>query len=190
MTGLPETWCIGLDAWMIQDGNYGDFSVGQTVAFAVEFTGDLSVGSESISPIHETDSKYWVSGPVTAAEEELWMVDFGISALNTHPEGFQVGDHLEGIVALKVDAYDYAYWATRVVLPPAIYVWRVAGIDLQTAPWVETRSRYFERDEALWGWRSIDRTDAWSDDHGNGQYLLTCELHDVPPRRRHRRFLL
>ena len=31
-----ERWLFGLDAWVVQDGNYGDFSRGQVVDFAVE----------------------------------------------------------------------------------------------------------------------------------------------------------
>ena len=33
----PSTWNIGLSAWIVQDGNYPDFGVGETVKFAVEF---------------------------------------------------------------------------------------------------------------------------------------------------------
>ena len=34
---LGDEWLIGLSAWIIQDGNYGDFSVGQRAEFALEF---------------------------------------------------------------------------------------------------------------------------------------------------------
>lgn len=32
-----STFFIGLDSWIIQDGNYGDFHRGQEATFAVEF---------------------------------------------------------------------------------------------------------------------------------------------------------
>jgi hypothetical protein len=37
---VPGTWAIHLDSWIIQDGNYDDFSGGQDAAFAVEFYPD------------------------------------------------------------------------------------------------------------------------------------------------------
>ena len=32
-----ETLNIGIDSWIIQDGNYGNFVVGQDTKFAIEF---------------------------------------------------------------------------------------------------------------------------------------------------------
>jgi hypothetical protein len=32
-----ERWSLGLDAWIVQDGNYPDLESGQQAEFAVEF---------------------------------------------------------------------------------------------------------------------------------------------------------
>ena len=32
-----STWTLGLESWIIQDGNYGDFSTGQEVELAAEY---------------------------------------------------------------------------------------------------------------------------------------------------------
>jgi len=66
-----------------------------------------------------------------------------------------------------------------------MYTWRIDRIRLQTAPFVETTvigSRVMVRDQARLGYADIERTDAWNDDGGNGEYLLTCMRHDIPPR--------
>ncbi len=40
---------VGLDAWIIQDGNYGDFERGEVAEFALEFTLPVPSGGDSPS---------------------------------------------------------------------------------------------------------------------------------------------
>ena len=78
---------VGLSSWIIQDGNYRDFSVNQEARFALEFH------SESISPsgcraagaIHRNASRYQVCGKVIYSTEETWVLDAGFLAYQDSP---------------------------------------------------------------------------------------------------------
>lgn len=50
---LPGRWLIGMSAWVIQDGNYADFSVGQRAEFAIEFYAaeQLRAGAGPAAPL-------------------------------------------------------------------------------------------------------------------------------------------
>lgn len=190
---MTETIRVGLDAWIIQDGNYGDFLQGRTYAFALEFwpTKPLVVrhpnaidAPVSTSWLH--GSTYAVKGKVSFVGAGWWVLDVGIPMYLDHqdPPGPR-GAPVRGEIYIGIDHFAYFEAHSRQPDAPAlIHDWRIEAIELDTAPWVETRPRHFERDRSRQGWESVRQTEAWSDG-GRSAYVLTCSrLSDEP--RNHR----
>ena len=94
---------------------------------------------------------------------------------------------MSGIVHLEIDHFVYFESLYAVPgMPPLIYNWRIENVLQQTAPFIETRSETGHtkrtRDATKWGWKTIQGTDAWSDDGGYAEYLLVCALLNSKPR--------
>jgi hypothetical protein len=74
---------------------------------------------------------------------------------------------------------------------PLVYSWRINSILRQTAPFIEAGAdsgrlggrKLLVRDASKLGYEEIQRTDAWSDDHGSGEYILVCDLLPIPAKR-------
>lgn len=184
----PAEWLIGLPSWVIQDGNYVDFMVGQRRRFALQFFsdgfGDADVGARDAKPL--ADFSYEVSGQVVVAKRDLMMIDFGLLAYaDVRGPGPAHGAWVTGRVGLLVDCYSYfEIHAKKRGVPPAVYAWTVTGIWQQTAPFIPAEdARSWKRDLDRLGWRWLDRTDAWDDDDGHAEYLLRCRLEADEPTR-------
>ncbi|MCU1276669.1 MAG: hypothetical protein JWM53_215, partial [bacterium] len=173
---------IGLDAWIIQDGNYGDFEPGEH-AFAVEFTPfevSPSAGSQRTSLEHVRGAEHEVVGRVAKVfASSAWVIDVGILAYQDQapPPWATEGQYLSGRVYLGIDPFFYFEKLVRQPEVPAlIYRWTVEGIDLETTPWLDSRdARGRElrmRDAQRTSFVSVPRTDAWHDDGGHAHYVL------------------
>jgi hypothetical protein len=183
-------WVLGLSSWIVQDGNYGDFDRGDRFEAAVEFAFDeppqLVESSAQLSSSHVEGSTYDVVGRVVLVEADVWVIDIGIGIFSEHkpPLGLAVGDVLAGKVFVGVDPFFYfERLGQRPSMPPLIYTWKVTGIARQTAPFIETRPRLLVRDPSKLGWEEVERTNAWSDDDGRGDYVLRCALLPESPKR-------
>jgi hypothetical protein len=180
-------WVLDLASWIIQDGNYDEVTTGDHLDAAVEFgfeDAPTLTEAESPSASHDSGSTYDVAGRVELVEPEVWVVDIGITVFNEAPppRGVAVGDRVAGKFWLGV-AHSL-YRASLSGMPALIYSWRVVEILQQTAPFVpgpEPRTRV--RDASRLGWKTIERTNAWTDDDGSADYLLRCELLPEPLRR-------
>jgi hypothetical protein len=192
ISSSQSIWSIGLNAWIIQDGNYPDFAVGETVEFAVEFylrpgaPVDLCESEVCARPI--TENGYAVVAEKVLATEDVTVLDVGIlvyrdGALQL-PET-KVGDRLRTELGLSVDPFHYFERLSQDVSVPAlIYTWRITSILRQTAPFVETiaKSGPFaggtirSRDVSKLSYEEIAKTNAWKDDDGYGEYILRCDL--------------
>src|SRR5207302_7001326 len=116
--------------------------------------------------------------------DDAWVIDCGVKAFRKERlrPGVAEGSFVEGQLQFGVDPHMYfEYLAKRQTLPELIYSWEIAGIRMQTAPYVRAGDRGWVRDKTRLGWRDIDHTDAWHDDDGHADYLLECRLLDVPP---------
>lgn len=74
------TWSLGMDAWIVQDGNYGEFERGQVAELAVEFwPPERLVDAPSRTPhVRPTgDVSYDITGQVTAIRDNAWALDCG-----------------------------------------------------------------------------------------------------------------
>jgi hypothetical protein len=209
-----EKWLFGLASWVIQDGNYPDFSRGQEAEFAIEFQplgpifsspGPTSCALEAVRwTTHGADLSVgnaggdgaWAIGPgptydligrVVLRDETSWVLDFGVCAYCAERAPAWVVQN--GLVMLQaglaVDHFTYFESLARLDEYPAlIYEWKVERIGKQTAPWVEEQDRYFVRDDAKSAYVEIEATDAWADDGGHAEYILECTLLAEAPSRR------
>ena len=133
-----EEWLIGLSSWVIQDGNYVDFAVGERRRFAVGFfADDLHEGAPGLKHAKALgEGRYEMSGQVIVADDGLVMLDFGLLAYtDSRLPSAADGEWLAGRVSLEVDCYSYfEIHAKRPSVPPAVYGWTISGIWRQTAP--------------------------------------------------------
>lgn len=189
---MIDIFKIALNAWIIQDGNYGEFDVGDDVAFAIEFYADKqAVDVVAPSPAgrsvqHVVNATYRVSCPIVYLAAEWWVVDIGIPIYGQGlaPPGATLGKWLHGDISLGIDPFFYFERLAKMPGSPALILdWTVNAIDIQTAPFVEIRPGLRARDSARRGWRQITKTDAWRDDDGDAEYLLHCSPKSLTARR-------
>lgn len=185
-----DEWLIGLSSWVIQDGNYVDFAVGERRRFAIGFLADdLHEGAPGLKHAKALgEGRYEMSGQVIVADVGLVMLDFGLLAYtDSRPPSAADGEWLAGRVSLEVDCYSYfEIHAQRPSVPPAVYGWTISGIWRQTAPFIPDAAkgpRWVKRDPDRLGWGWLDRTDAWSDDDGHAEHLLRCSIEPDAPTR-------
>ncbi len=184
-------WEVGLSSWIIQDGNYDNFKVGQRAEFALEFFSQTyrksQVQAKSAKMLGA--AHYEIVGEVVYLTSEVWVLDFGICAFQESkpPEGISAGDYVAAEIYLGIDPFFYFEGLyTLPGMPPLIYSWEISSIAHQTAPFIETRDlsgqKMMVRDEKKLGYKTVSNTDAWKDDGGNAEYILKSTRLDVPPK--------
>jgi len=109
---------VGLSSWIIQDGNYGDFTVGQHAKFALEFgaLGELRPATEGpLSAEHLGASRYRVRARVVFLAEGVWVIDAGaFMTFQERPhESTQLGAFVEGDVYLGIDPFFWSHLSPR-----------------------------------------------------------------------------
>ncbi|MBB5510841.1 hypothetical protein [Paraburkholderia atlantica] len=172
---------VGLNSWIIQDGNYGDFRVGESYNLALEFNGPaLMLSSTRLRQCKRRHASYYnVIAEVIFATPEVWVIDFGIKVFceAMPPRFVSSGDWVEGEIWIGVDPFFYKDRLHRIAGMPDLFTdWLVTRVQLETTPWVEDASegrmrlmRNIEHDS----WVDKEATDAWTDDEGRGDYLLS-----------------
>lgn len=185
-------WQVGLSAWIIQDGNYGDFQRNQEMQFALEFYPHECQRTqlETKAATLIEDSTYSVIAQVVHTTDRFWVIDFGVLAYQdaSPPTTVQNGCWIEAKIYLGIDPFCYFEDIAHALgVPPLIYAWNIKGIEIETAPFIEQidakGGRVLVRDKSKSMFRDIEQTDAWKDDGGNAAYVLDCELLSVPPSR-------
>jgi hypothetical protein len=195
----PSSWNIGLDAWIIQDGNYPDFATGEIVEFAVEFWRQPRAAAElqnsSVSATHMNGVAYDVIAKPVLETDEITVLDIGILCYRegtSHFAELKPRIHFRTVLELGVDPFFYFERLSQIRdVPPLIYSWRVTSILRQVAPFVEIVSnsgphagrKMLVRDVSKLGYEEISRTNAWEDDSGFGEYILRCDLLSIDPKR-------
>ena len=177
-----DSWLIGIDSWVIQDGNYPDLLTGQRADFALEFASrrGLTVLDEASGPRVEwvADSRYDVTAQVVHDEPNARVLDFGLRAYRfigiEDPEHrSRVGAWVTGEIDLAVDPFFYKdELANEDGFPVLSYSWIVQ----------EVLERSDER-----GPVPIVKTDAWGDVSTSPSYLLRCVSAGPGPAGRPRR---
>jgi hypothetical protein len=179
-----QTFFVGLSSWIIQDGNYGDFAVGNAAKFALEFYPNTIQLARSREPSSERigASRYRIRGQVVYAGRSAWVIDFGIMAYQNQepPRIAKKGSWVEGEIYLGIDPFFYSEELhARPGMPALRYEWRIRNIALETTPWLsakdETGRTILTRDEQQVSFIEVAETNAWEDDEGRGHYVLECE---------------
>jgi hypothetical protein len=190
---INQSLKVSLSSWVLQDGNYADFKRGSLRPFALEFWPSNSLelrhsaASPELSLTWMRDHTYNAKGQVLFIAANWHVLDVGIRVYRAQPApaDWAVGRCVRGEIGIAIDHFSYFESLSREIGSPAlIYDWRIENVALQTAPLIETRPQYLERDATRLGWREIPKTDAWKDDSGHAEYLLTCALQPGEPRHR------
>lgn len=189
----PKKFSIGLDSWIIQDGNYEDFEAGQEYAFAVEFYSKqvkLSDKRETVCK-HLFGGLHHIQAPVVFAGPECWVIDVGFLTYTKaeNKDGFKPGDQIEMEGYLGIDPFYYFEELHELKdIPAMIYRWHLERILLDTTPWVTKKNKKGEstriRNMSESSSQPVDRTNAWDDDDGNAAYTLEVNLLLYGPCRR------
>lgn len=176
-----SSWLVGLDAWVVQDGNYPDFVTGQRTEFALEFAS--RGGLTPLDGLHEArvkwieGSHYEVTAQIVHDEPNAQVIDFGILAY--HFIGIEDPLHrprtdawVTGEINLSVDPFFYFdQLAHEPAFPALIYTWTVQEI-LQA---VTLGSQRASADLV-----GIEKTDVWGDVSTSPSYLLRCRREPTP----------
>jgi hypothetical protein len=188
-TARMANWSLSIAAWVIQDGNYPDFTKGQRAEFAVEFYAPEALtrtDGGARSAVADGDGWYSIDATIVAVTDAAWVVDCGILVYDERPpEGVAPGDGVRGRVLLSVDHYLYfEALARQPEIPALIYTWDLLRIRRETAPYIlnEAQTMYV-RDERKRNLVDTKATDAWADDDGHAEYVFDCRLLDMPPKR-------
>jgi hypothetical protein len=196
----PTNWDIGLNSWIIQDGNYPDFEAGQTAEFAVEFwipenarpvACDREISAKKVSA-----SWYDTIAEVVLQTDDITILNIGILVYNESssplrslpPQGTRFAIQL----GLGVDPFFYFERLSKISeIPPLIYSWKILSILIETTPFIEKVAesgfsgggKVLMRDPQQFGYKEIPMTDAWHDDNGSAEYLFLCDLLPIPTKR-------
>jgi hypothetical protein len=184
-----HSWLVGLDSWVVQDGNYPDFVTGQRTEFALEFAdrGGLRPldGADEARVRWIGGSHYEVTAQIVHDKPNAQVLDFGILAYHfigiedpTHQP--RVGAWVTGEINLSVDPFFYFdQLADEQGFPALIYTWTVQEI-LQK---VGDEPPHFGADhlhaDTSQGFVRIEKTDVWRDVSTLPSYLLRCRMEQV-----------
>lgn len=181
-----ESLNVDVDAWIIQDGNYGDFSVGQEAQFALEFYPHALTASRrtSKSATHLKGSRYRICGQVVYRAKGVWVIDTGFLAYQeAKPPSYATErSWVEGEVYIGIDPFFYLESLNKLPgMPNLTYKFRIEEIFLETTPWItfkdESGRTIMKRDEQRESHRKIPETDACNDDDGHAHYLLKNSIY-------------
>lgn len=174
---------IGIDAWIIQDGNYGDVRVGQEATFALEFFPEIFVSSTTRTPSAKllAGCQYEVCAQIVFLTKEVWVLDMGFLAYQetVPPDYARAGDWVTGQMYLGIDPFYYFEYLHKLPgMPDLKYSFKVERIHLETTPWIATSEesgrRLLKRDKRMESYKEVQETDAWNDDEGHASYVLRC----------------
>lgn len=128
---------VGLDSWIIQDGNYGDFVRATTRSFALEFYplvrlpryGRPDGKAPSFTQIQE--NAYEIVGQVVHSQEDWWVLDVGLLMYcdGKPPDNARLGTWLGGLVDIGIDPFFYfENYAHEPGAPAMVYDWKIEKI--------------------------------------------------------------
>ncbi len=178
-----ESLYVGLSAWIIQDGNYADFRVGQKAVFALEFyPASLKVSDRRLKSAERINaSQYKICGQVIYQSKTVWVLDAGFLAYQESkpPRYATKGAWVAGEVYIGIDPFMYFEGLNKTPgMPSLTYEFRVDQLLLETTPWITTTDEngrtLTKRDEQKESFTEVAETDAWRDDNGHAHYILKC----------------
>lgn len=193
---MREVLPIFLPPWVIQDGNYGDFKVGDEYAFALEFHALVRLKATPMAPkkgaylTYRGNAQYDVVGAERLhAGDNWWVADFGVPAytLGSCVDSSESPMWLSGKIVLEVDPFPYFERLSKLPsAPPLIFDWRIerierrASLDGKKSPSFHV-SQVYNAGASNSDWHAVTATTAWDDPLGI-DYLLHCKKISAEPR--------
>ena len=182
---------VGLSAWIIQDGNYGEFEAGREYLFALEFYPHDMVVAPTVSStprlVHLGNALHEAVGTIVTCIDSAWVIDFGVPAFQeAKPPGWATpGTSVSGRCYLGVDPFFYfERLKNERGIPNLFRQWLIRRIMLETTPWKEEVDphgrKLITRDTTRESYVEVPATDAWNHDAGHGHYILESELRPEP----------
>lgn len=182
---------VGLAAWIIQDGNYGEFEIGREYRFALEFyphdVATAPAASSSPHLAHIGNALHEAVGTIVSCIDSAWVVDFGVPAFQEAkpPAWAKPGTLVSGRFYLGVDPFFYfERLKNERGIPDLFRNWFIRRILLETTPWKEETDphgrKLITRDSTRESFVEVRATDAWNHDGGHGHYIFECELCPEP----------
>lgn len=198
---MSNPWSISIHSWVLTDGNYADYLVGETRHFALEFYAkELSrtaVREKNAEQIGKCE--YRIVAQVSYVDDEMWVLDFELQAYDGHYRSdesktndgvagnkfvpnLRRGEFVEGIIYLSIDHYLYMeFLCAKERVPPLIYTWQIDSINKQCAPWLPRDERGVTRvDESKEEWVSVNSTLACPELATGTNELICTRLYDAP----------
>lgn len=178
---LPLVLQVGLNSWIIADGNYDSFRVGETRSFALEYYHEADLRSipksratRGFAPLG--GARYSITRRTLHIGRDWAAIDVGLPvyrelySLPPPPKRF------EGVIGLSVDPFFYfKRHAHEHGAPPLIFDWRINRIEVETAPRI-LRGGLWIYDPARLRLKAVEDTRDGED------FLLHCELVSDQPR--------
>ena len=141
---MPQLLQVGLSSWIIADGNYRDFSVGEVRSFALEYHNEheFRPTASAVSQRYLGDARYEVAGRrahLGGLSQHLtptWcVIDVGVLAYRELLSFAVPPESFSGDLYLGVDPFFYFERLSRETdAPPLVYNWRIHRIEVETAP--------------------------------------------------------
>jgi hypothetical protein len=172
---------VGLNSWIIADGKYHDFRVGEIRSFALEYSheGDLHSLSKSRAAhsfARLDGARYAVTGRTLHLGLEWAVIDVGVPAYRELYSFPPPPKRFEGTVSLGVDPFFYFERRAREPgAPPLILDWRIHRIEVETAPRI-LRDGMMTYDPERLHSKDVEDTREGED------FVLHCELLPSEPR--------
>ena len=173
---------VGLNSWIIQDGNYDHFRVGEVRSFALEYYNEeelrtLAKSRATRSLVHLDGSRYAVTGRLLHLTSEWVAIDVGVPAFREIYSFPPPPRRFEGTVWLHVDPFFYFERRAREHgAPPLILDWRIHRIEVETAPRI-LRDGLMIYDPDRLHQKDVEDTRQGED------FVLHCEM--IPSKPRH-----
>jgi hypothetical protein len=153
--------------WIIEDGNYDDFRVGERRRFALEFwpTAPLTKSEREFTCLRDQGGhSYEVSSRLVFASQGVQVIDCGVLAYSERESDIdgqcRVGDFVRGTLRLCVDPFFYFEQHSKIPgIPPLIYMWRINSIEQDTTPFILSHDgRTYFRDETQRSHKAVHGT--------------------------------
>src|SRR6267142_775971 len=140
----PLNLGIYLSRWIVEDGNYDDFRVGERRKFGLEFwaSSPLKRTTDHRTSLQEQrDHSCCVSGRLLFATDSVLVIDCGVLAYSERKSeiegGCSVGDFVQGELKFGIDPFFYFESHSKIRgIPALIYEWQINSIEHDTTHYI------------------------------------------------------
>jgi hypothetical protein len=185
----PNEWLIHIPAWVILDGNYANFAVGDFSEFALCSIFPKVVPQETgVTGARRCGDRYVIEAKVVAESGRVRFFDFGLAAyvhatrLETDPRSLAGVSWFTATTELAVDWFTYFDDLAKLPgVPPLIYPWTITGVWRKVRRAIDGPEQQESENQVRY--TALEKTDALGFDSAHFEYLLRCRLESHSPKR-------